>query len=75
MEKDFLKNTSRAMLFGGISAVLFEHAFINMAEHAHSVWRLDNPVSWIVITPLTIATLYYFFASDKKSHETSNTSN
>lgn len=62
----FLRNTARAMLFGGLTAVLAEHAFINMAEHAHSVWRLDNALPYFFIVPLAVATLYYFFASDNE---------
>lgn len=52
-------------LFGvfsfALSIALAEHAFIQMSEHS-GIFRLDSPVSWLVIVPLFIAGVYTFFS-------------
>jgi len=44
----FIKNTLIGGLIGGIGWAMLVIAFINMGEHEHTVWRLDNPTPWIV---------------------------
>ena len=66
-----MKNLLGVLSFG-LSGALAEHAFINMAEN-QGIFRLDNPIPWFVIVPFGIATIYYFFASDKEpSNEKTN---
>ena len=58
-------------LFGvfsfALSIALAEHAFVQMSEHS-GIFRLDSPVSWLVIAPLFIFGVYVFF-SGGNAHE------
>jgi len=58
-----MKNLFGAISFG-LAITLAEHAFINMAEHK-GIFRLDSPVSWIVIVPMLMFGVYAFFSEGK----------
>lgn len=63
--RTFLRNTARGGLALGIAAVLLEEAMFNM-DHNGGIWRLDNPIPWIVTAPFLATAVYYFFKSDKE---------
>jgi len=60
--RKFVRNTARGGLFAGFSWASLVLAFINMSEHDHTIWRLDNPVPWIVAGIFAIPAVYYWFA-------------
>ena len=62
--RTFLRNLTRGGLAFGVGGALLEDAMLNM-NNSSAIWRLNDPIPWIVTAPLFAIAIYYFFKSDK----------
>ena len=62
--RTFLRNLIIGGLAFGVGGALLEDAMLNM-NNSSAIWRLNDPIPWIVTAPLFAIAIYYFFKSDK----------